>query len=495
MTTVPTGFYGKHYPETDQWADRDGTVHGTETNTSDSPVLENSRPSTRQNNGSNGSNEHAKLLAGVRNGTWLDQQSFPPLVYAVDGLIPEGFSLLIGPPKAGKSWLLGGLLLAVASGGYALGKIPLSTKRPVFYLALEDGDRRMQARARKILGDSEPIPELFHYITKIEPGQVFATIEAFLTIHPDTALVVLDTLGKVMPNAGMGESPYQRDYRIGSRLKQITDGHQGLAIVVVHHDRKASAEDFVDSVNATNGLAGSADTIMVLDRKRQSSDGLLKVTGRDVPEAEYALQMIDGHWTLDGANLADAAATARRRAETIELGDTSNGIIAFVAQHPEGVAAKEIRDRFGAGADTYLKRLVDSDRLVKVKRGVYAAPDPIQTTASEPLELLEQQVNAPTETNNVAQPVLEMAGTSNDSNGSNGDRDQTADVKNEPPSRCDSCARPMPLTQTPDGAWLCRDCKPDHALKADTGRCCKDSALTPACKLCDFSPTSWRKPA
>lgn len=324
----------------------------------------------------------------------------------------------------------------------------------MFYLALEDGDRRMQARTREILGDGEPVPELFHYITKIEPGQVFATIEAFLTIHPDTALVVLDTLGKVMPDARMGESSYQRDYRIGGWLKRVADGHQGLAVVVVHHDRKASAEDFVDSVSGTNGLAGSADTIMVLARKRQSSDGLLKVTGRDVPEAEYALQMIDGHWTLDGANLADAAATARQRAEATELGDTSNGIIAFVAQHPEGVAAKEIRDRFGVGTDTYLKRLVESDRLVKVKRGVYAVPEPIQTTASEPLELLEQQVNAPAETNNVAQPVLETVGTSNDSNGHRLETGAGTTSKYPP---CESCGQPIFFQ--PDANTMCVTCR------------------------------------
>lgn len=67
---------------------------------------------------------------------------------------------------------------------------------------------------------------------------------------------MLDTLGKVMPEARVGESAYQRDYRIGGRLKRIADEWPGLAVVVVHHDRKAAAEDFVDSVSGTNGLAG-----------------------------------------------------------------------------------------------------------------------------------------------------------------------------------------------------------------------------------------------
>jgi hypothetical protein len=47
-----------------------------------------------------------KLLMAIRTGAWLDEQTFPPLRYAVPGLIPEGFTLLIGPPKAGKSWLV-----------------------------------------------------------------------------------------------------------------------------------------------------------------------------------------------------------------------------------------------------------------------------------------------------------------------------------------------------------------------------------------------------
>ena len=186
--------------------------------------------------------------------------------------------------------------------------------------------------------------------------------------------MVLDTLAKVMPEVRAGESAYQRDYRIGSVLKAIADERPGLAVVVAHHDRKAVTEDFVESVSGTNGLAGSADTIMVLARKRHSDEGLLKVTGRDVPEAEYAMKLVDGRWTLDGGSLVEAATTARRRDELTSLGDKSTAIIQFVAEYPEGVAAKVIRDKFGDGTDTYLQRLTESGRLEKIKRGVYAVP-------------------------------------------------------------------------------------------------------------------------
>jgi RecA-family ATPase len=99
--------------------------------------------------------EDARLLAGLRDGAWLDAQEFPPLAYAVPEVIPEGSVLLVGPPKIGKSWLVLSIALAAAAGGRALGiDIP---KRPVLYLALEDGDRRLQDRCRRLLaGDSIP---------------------------------------------------------------------------------------------------------------------------------------------------------------------------------------------------------------------------------------------------------------------------------------------------------------------------------------------------
>ncbi|MEU7807890.1 AAA family ATPase [Micromonospora chalcea] len=321
-----------------------------------------------------------RLLDAIRDGAWLDAQEFPPLRYAVDGLVPEGFTVLVGPPKVGKSWLIGGMLLAIAGGGAALGRIRLSSKRRVLYLALEDGDRRMQSRCRKLLGDGEPLPALFHYVTRVSPNEVLATIDAFLARYPDTAMVVIDTLGKVMPPAGPNETTYQRDYRVGGRIKDIADKRPGLAVVAIHHDRKASADDFVERVSGTNGLAGSADTIVVLARKRQSTEGLLMVTGRDVPEAEYALEMTDGvNWTLDGHDLAAAAANARKREETSagQVSDTSAQIIDFVRQHEGGVSRAQVVERFGDNAGRYLARHTDAGRLVRVGRGLYAVPSPV----------------------------------------------------------------------------------------------------------------------
>ena len=92
------------------------------------------------------------------------------------------------------------IALAVAAGGYVFGRIKVE-QRPVLLLALEDSDRRLQDRIRKLLGPGEAIPPLLNYLTWIEPGTVGATIRDWLEMWPADAkpLVILDTLGKVLP--------------------------------------------------------------------------------------------------------------------------------------------------------------------------------------------------------------------------------------------------------------------------------------------------------
>jgi RecA-family ATPase len=155
--------------------------------------------------------ENDDVLAEVFNGAWLDTQEFPPLEYAVPGIIPEGFGLLVSPPKAGKSWLVCGIGLACATGGVALGRIHVD-KWPVLYLALEDGKRRFQYRSRRIMCD-QPLPAGIHFITKAKPAGVIPMISEFLQRHSgDKPLVILNTLGKARPPRPAGADLYAWDY-------------------------------------------------------------------------------------------------------------------------------------------------------------------------------------------------------------------------------------------------------------------------------------------
>jgi hypothetical protein len=313
------------------------------------------------------------LLAGLRDGAWLDGQVFPPLRYAVPGLIPEGSVLLVGPPKIGKSWFVLSASLAIAAGGQMLG-VPVGDPRPVLLLALEDGDRRIQDRCRKLL-DGEPIPKRFQYMTRVIPNLLTRMVAAWLDQHgEDAPLIILDTLGKVMPPAQVGESAYQRDYRVGSALKRVIDEHPGSTLLVNHHDRKAASEDFVDAVSGTHGLAGAADTILVLARKRTEDSGVLKVTGRDVLENEYALRLVGGTtWVLDGDDLTESANRAQVTRAIQNLGDEMGRVVAVVNANP-GIRAAGVAEKTGLDAKTagtYLGRAASAGRIERLGRGAY----------------------------------------------------------------------------------------------------------------------------
>src|SRR5262249_18016180 len=81
----------------------------------------------------------------------LRAMQFKVIQYVVPGLFPEGLTILAGKPTIGKSWLALDIALAVAGGRYVLGDIQ-PTQGDVLYAALEDNQRRLWKRIRKIMG-------------------------------------------------------------------------------------------------------------------------------------------------------------------------------------------------------------------------------------------------------------------------------------------------------------------------------------------------------
>lgn len=328
------------------------------------------------------------ILDYVITGTWLDAQEYPPVRFAVPGLIPEGFGLLTGPPKAGKSWAVMGIGLAVACGGRALGHITIPKPRATLYLALEDGERRVQDRARKLL-HGQPIPANMHFVTDVPPLLVLEVVDAWMEANQDEQpLVILDTLGRVMPSARPGESAYERDYRIGTKLKRLTDARPGSTLLVVHHVRKATGDDWMDSTSGTNGLNGSADFTVNLSRDRNSDEGLIRVTGRDVIEGEYSVTVKDGEWALAGDSLNDAAQAAAQGKATRNLSDDAAAIIRYATEHGP-VSPQKISTALDIPANSvrqYLMRAVDTDRLARISRGKYGPVTTVTSVTNEASE-------------------------------------------------------------------------------------------------------------
>jgi hypothetical protein len=297
----------------------------------------------------------------------LLRAEFPEPKWTVPGLVPEGATLLAGPPKVGKSWLMTGMALAVASGGQALGQVQVEAG-PVLYLALEDTPRRFQGRTRLLLGDGSAPRDLTVW-TKCERwdqgGQ--EALHGWLKEHPDTRLVVVDVFARMRTPAQNG-SAYEADYEAMSGIQKLA-GRFGTAIVVAHHTRKAASEDFVETVSGTNGLAGAADTLLVLRRSRGQADATLHVTGRDVEEFSYALRKgaAFGTWELLDGPALDYA-----------LGGTRLTILRHVRQRP----AMPLEIAKATGLDHALvrqtcKRMERDGQIRKDGLGRYMADTPV----------------------------------------------------------------------------------------------------------------------
>lgn len=291
---------------------------------------------------------------------------FPPVRWAVPGVVAEGLTLLAGPPKLGKSWFSYGLAVAITTGGRALGAVDVEMGS-VLYLALEDTGRRLQERLTTLLGDQQPPAGLtletkcpkFHH-----GGE--AVITDWLDANRDARLVIIDTLAKLQPNAAPGTPQYHADYAAMTIPKTIADTY-GVAVLMVHHTRKLAADDPFDMISGTNGVFGAADAAIVLTRTRGTADGAMHVTGRDVEETERAMAFDEatGAWTiLPGPAI------------NYTLEETRAKVLQYVRDHP-GSGPTAIANGTGVNLNNVkqtCRRMADNNQLRSLA-GRYHAPD------------------------------------------------------------------------------------------------------------------------
>lgn len=217
----------------------------------------------------------------------LQGMVLPPQRVIVPDLIMAGLTLLVGKPKTRKSWLALDVAAAVARGGFVLDR--KCNESDVLVCALEDGPRRLKRRLAKVLGDDRSAwPSRLTFWTQLarlgDGGE--DQLRGWLKAHPDAALVVIDTFGLARGMRGRDEDPYSYDYRQGRLLKAVADEFE-VAVLAVHHARKAAADDVLESTSGTNGLTGASDAALIL---ASTDGGRLSGRSRDLEDFDFALR-------------------------------------------------------------------------------------------------------------------------------------------------------------------------------------------------------------
>ena len=227
-------------------------------------------------------------------GATLMSQPLQPLNFVVDTLISQGLHILAGSPKVGKSWLALWLVVTVAKGEPIWGmRVKQGT---TLYLCLEDSQLRIQNRLFDVTEDAPPN---VHFCTesRILGNGLTEQLEQFLSEHPDTTLVIIDTLQMI--RGTNYDNTYANDYCDPSVLKRLADAH-GIAVLLIHHLRKEKADDVFNRISGTTAISGAVDSSFTLvGERRGSGRAKLHCIGRDIEYRELELRRnADNVWEV-----------------------------------------------------------------------------------------------------------------------------------------------------------------------------------------------------
>lgn len=302
------------------------------------------------------------------NAAALQNLEFAPLMWVVDGILPEGATLLAGKPKSKKSWKALGVAAAVAMGGKVLNYFDVQ-QGEVLYLDLESNQRRMKSRLAALLG-SVPWPAGFHIFTKWERGEAgIALLDGWMEAHPKTKLVVIDIFQNFRPPRDPKGNPYDQDYEAIKMINEFAERHR-IAVLVIHHTRKAKSDDVFDEISGTTGLSGGVASMWVLGRTPDNSgESVLAIRGRDISDDDPMVLRWDSY-TCQFVMVAtgpDASSSSARRA------------ILDVMEIDQEYQLKDIAAAVGKpvnATSNQIRRLMDDNLVQRVGNGRYARVPP-----------------------------------------------------------------------------------------------------------------------
>lgn len=288
---------------------------------------------------------------------------FPPIRWVVPDYVPEGLSILAGRQKLGKTWLALDWAIAVSCGGAAMGSI-FCQQGDVLYIGLENGHRRIQGRINMLFPGAQNRPDLcrLEWVNEAPDlnKEFIPALDEWRTYVKDPRLVVIDVLQRVKPAGKAGQTSYESDYDALSALQRWATEHR-VAVVCLHHTRKAGADDPLEALSGSNGLSACADTTLLLDR--DANGVTLYVRGRDVEEKESALKFVGGFWVVTGE-----AADVRRSSER-------GNILAALEEAGQPMSPADlavVTDMKSGNVRRLLHSMGKAGEVEKIGRGLYA---------------------------------------------------------------------------------------------------------------------------
>jgi DNA-binding transcriptional ArsR family regulator len=205
-------------------------------------------------------------------------------------------------------------------------------------------------------------------------------IEAFLDEHPAVRLIVIDVIQRVVSREGK-QPMYHEDYNSITPLQNLAR-RRGIAMLGVHHTRKQSSDDPMETVSGSHGITGVPDCILVLHNKRKR-EAKLYITGRDIAEQkELAVKHNkNGSWTIVG--------DAERHFISNERQAILNLLREKGPMKPKSIA--EALDGNDSTIRSHLSSMLSKELLEKDKSGNYSVANELSIDWSKVRHLQHKQ--------------------------------------------------------------------------------------------------------
>jgi len=212
----------------------------------------------------------------------LEDDDLPPFVNAedllnddsiqlapelIDGILRQGHKMMIsGPSKAGKSWSLIQLALAVANGGTWLGKQCRQGKVLYVNMEIDEGSFKHRLKAVKEAISTQPARNLTVWTLrgKNMDSHTFADklIRKIHRTKNNFDMVILDPVYKIQD----GDENSAADMNLFCRQLDYIAVNQGAAVVFVHHFSKGTQgqKAAIDRASGSGVLSRDPDAILAM---------------------------------------------------------------------------------------------------------------------------------------------------------------------------------------------------------------------------------------
>ncbi len=280
----------------------------------------------------------------------LMSNDYPESSWVVEGLVPEGLTILSAQPGTFKTWLLLDIAISVASGS-PLVEVFDTTQGGVLMVDEESSERLLQQRLRSLESGTD-LPIYFKIGTnfKLDDAQISDIIKRCK--KDNIKLITFDSLVRIHDK---NENDAVQMSDVFAKVKRFMQ--EGINVLIAHHNRKGgNGENPGQEIRGSSDILAAVDCHLSLSMKKDFGRKLLRINQTKLRSSEelepFEIEVLteDGSVDFTYVGVSDQSESKRDKIANLIPDILSNGevlnqkeILAALDDSGNKVNAKTLR--------------------------------------------------------------------------------------------------------------------------------------------------------